>query len=432
MLTSDGTLKPRLATSWSRASTGGWTFSLDPTIRFQNGKRADARTIVTLLRNTLREPAELGIHPGFREIIDISETDSEKFLIRTRNGRLSLLDEIAEVNLGEGGEEFAAGAFRVGTIAEQGFSAYGFDRYYRGRPAIGRVDFTTFRSPRAAWAAMMRDEIDALYDVGREAVEFVERDPGIRVYPFLRPYLSTLLLNVNTRQFSDPHIRVALSQLVDRHAIVKVAYRGRGQVAEGPLWPAHWALRGVPAVTSYDPAAGIRALASAPKSHPGRLKFRCLVPAGAETQPFERMALMLQKQFVDAGVDMELELVSPTALVQKISSGAFEAALFELVGRTPSWLYGFWRSPAGPHAWIRHGYSGADRELDAMHLAETEAELKRSIAAVYRRMSEDPPAIFIAWPQAARAVSTRFEIPVEKGADIMGSNLHLWRPARQP
>ncbi len=266
-------------------------------------------------------------------------------------------------------------------------------------------------------------------EVGREAVEFVERDSRVRVYSFLRPYLSALLLNVGTKQFRDPQVRIALGQLVDRRSIVGVAYRGRGQVADGPLWPAHWALKDVPSLTSYDPAAARRALNAVQKSSTRRLRFRCLVPAGAETQPFERMALMIQKQFVDAGVDMELELVPPRVLVQKISSGAFEAALFEIVARTPSWLYGFWRSQSGSQGWIRHGYSGADPELDAMHLARTEAELKQAMAAVYRRMSEDPPAIFIAWPQAARAVSRRFEVPVEKGADIMGSNLRLWRPA---
>lgn len=139
---------------------------------------------------------------------------------------------------------------------------------------------------------------------------------------------------------------------------------------------------------------------------------------------------MLQKQFVDSGIDMQLELVAPQEFLERLSTGRFETALFEFLAQTPSWVYGFWRSPSrGSEPWIRHGYSGADRELDAMHLAETEEDLKRAIADVYRRMADDPPAIFIAWPQAARAVSRRFEVPVEKGADIMGSNLRLWRPA---
>jgi ABC-type transport system substrate-binding protein len=151
-----------------------------------------------------------------------------------------------------------------------------------------------------------------------------------------------------------------------------------------------------------------------------------------ETQPFERLALMLQKQLFDAGIDMELELVEPQDFMRRLGDGRFDAALFELFVRTPSWVHAFWRSPRdGSNVGVRHGYTGADRELDAMHLAETDQELQKAIAAVYRRMSEDPPAVFIAWPQTARAVSTRFEVPVEPGSDIMGSNLRLWRPAQQ-
>jgi hypothetical protein len=43
-------------------------------------------------------------------------------------------------------------------------------------------------------------------------------------------------------------------------------------------------------------------------------------------------------------------------------------------------------------------------------------------------MNEDPPAIFLAWSQRARAVSSRFVVPpIEAGRDIL-STLRLWKP----
>jgi hypothetical protein len=42
---------------------------------------------------------------------------------------------------------------------------------------------------------------------------------------------------------------------------------------------------------------------------------------------------------------------------------------------------------------------------------------------------DDPPAIFLAWSQQSRAVSTRFVVPTpEPGREIL-SNLRLWTPA---
>jgi hypothetical protein len=35
--------------------------------------------------------------------------------------------------------------------------------------------------------------------------------------------------------------------------------------------------------------------------------------------------------------------------------------------------------------------------------------------------------VFLAWPQVARAVSTRFLVPAERGRDVIGS-LWQWRP----
>jgi hypothetical protein len=41
---------------------------------------------------------------------------------------------------------------------------------------------------------------------------------------------------------------------------------------------------------------------------------------------------------------------------------------------------------------------------------------------------EDPPAIFLAWPVRARAVSKRFVVPPsEQGRDIMAT-FRLWKP----
>ena len=43
-------------------------------------------------------------------------------------------------------------------------------------------------------------------------------------------------------------------------------------------------------------------------------------------------------------------------------------------------------------------------------------------------MVNDPPAIFLAWRERARAVSSRFHVVADPGADVLFT-LHEWRPA---
>jgi peptide/nickel transport system substrate-binding protein len=358
-------------------------------------------------------------------------------LLRSRSDRLLAVEELANVTLRAGSSGAGLGPFVLDSLSPEGIRLHSFPLYFAGAPAVAGIDFQVYRSQRAAWTGMMRDEIDALYEVNRDAVEFVEKESRVRTYSFLRPYVSAVIFNVSQPVFRDRNVRRGLAAAVSRSAVVSSAYRGRALAAHGPIAPTYWALSDDLVDTKHNRDLAMALLASHRMladsgEMPARVRFRCLVPA-FETQPLERIALIIQKQLYDFGVNVQLEQVSVRELLPRIASGDFEAVLMEFFAVTPSWLSSFWHSPLpGAATLIQTGYSAADRELDAMDSAATEEELRHALAAVYRRMAEDPPAIFIAWPQVTRAVSTRFDVPVEKGRDIMGANLWLWRPAKQP
>ncbi|HSL20278.1 MAG TPA: ABC transporter substrate-binding protein, partial [Vicinamibacterales bacterium] len=346
------------------------------------------------------------------------------------------LDELADIALQKEGSSGSLGPFIREVAAPEELKVRAFDKYFRGRPQLDEVTYRTYRSVRAAWAALMRDEVDVLHEVTRDAHEFVASERRVRTYSFLRPYIAAVLFNVERPAMRERRLRRALTQSVDRAAIVSNAYRGRGLVAAGPLTPEHWTLAGTePAIRQFNPESADSVFAALPVAHtsdrmPSRLRFTCLVAPEIEHQPFERIALLLQQQFYVRGIDMQIESVSLAQMQQRVLTGDFDAALFEFFGRSPSWLYAFWHSrPAAFGGLIGSGYSAADAELEAMQFARDEVELKRAVAAVYKKMHDDPPAIFIAWPEVTRAVSTRFEVPVEKGRDVLGANLWRWKPA---
>jgi peptide/nickel transport system substrate-binding protein len=436
----DGRPQPRLAQGWRRSSDGlVWTFILPKDAVFHDGSPADANAISALMRAAFDEPLFRRRQAGVGGVPRIRATTNETLQVETTRPRLLLLEDVADLTLGRDTVRGGLGPFIPDKSSDNSLRLRAFDQYFRGKPSISLVEFRSYRSARSAWSAMMRNEIDSLYEVSREAVEFVEREERVKVYPFVRPYVAALLFNVRHPQFKDSRVRKALAQAVDRKTIVASTYRNRARVADGPLSPEHWALTfDAPRQTNDAGAAKKQILSSGGRLQGGRdeaasrLRFRCLVVTAVETQPFERLAMVLQRQFFELGVDMQPELVSLTDFQRRLATGDFEAALFEFLGNTPSWVHAFWHSPrAGAAALVNSGYSAADLELDRMWLARDEAELKTALRDVYRKMTDDPPAIFIAWPEVVRAVSTRYEIPVEPGRDIMGANLRLWRPARE-
>ena len=132
---------------------------------------------------------------------------------------------------------------------------------------------------------MMRGEVDFLYEVGPEAVDFVQGESSLTVFRFLRNYAYGVILNSARPEFAKADVRRALNYAIDRQDIVRSAFRGHGVVATGPVWPQHWAFDSkVPSLT-YDPVRATALLESASlhlstpqKSAPARFRFTCLLP----------------------------------------------------------------------------------------------------------------------------------------------------------
>ena len=116
------------------------------------------------------------------------------------------------------------------------------DQYYLGRPAIDRLSVNTFPTARAAWAEMLRDHLDMLYEVSPDALDTFERSNQIQVFTSIRHYQYALLFNTHKPALRSPEVRRALSQAIDRDAFVQQALNGHGVASSGPTWPQHWAL----------------------------------------------------------------------------------------------------------------------------------------------------------------------------------------------
>jgi peptide/nickel transport system substrate-binding protein len=307
-----------------------------------------------------------------------------------------------------------------------------FPRYYRGRPAIDEIDVTNYSTQRKAWTALMRGEIDMLHEVSRDAVDFVEAETTVKTYTIPRRYYIPLVFSVRHRVLKRAAVRQAINEAVDRAALVRDGLHGRGQPADGPIWPQEWMYAAPAEPFVYDPdsarrkldAAGLKAKSILGGGVPARFSFTCLV--FASDSRFERLAILVQKQLADVGIEMRLLPLAQADLEARLRSGDFDAFLFEMVARPASWVYEFWRSREG--SFLNTGYRSADATLDAIRNASSDDAMRAGFAELARVFHDDPPAAFLAWQETSRAVSTRFDVMPEQQRDIM-INPWQWRPA---
>jgi peptide/nickel transport system substrate-binding protein len=306
-----------------------------------------------------------------------------------------------------------------------------FDKYYKGRPTLDTVAVDFFPTQRKAWTAMLRGELGMLYDVSGDAAEFVERETTVRTYTFPRSYYIPFVFNVRHPALQNKEVRRAINEALDRRALIADGLRGRGTTADGPIWPGHWAYTESSERFAFNPdTARLRLdkagfpVRSADRDHmPSRFSFTCLVLGDSR---FERLSLLLQKQLAEVGIDLRLTPVTVDELRTRAQKGDFDAFLFEMAGRSLSWVYAFWHSPTDAPL-IDTGYRAGDAILDRIRRAPTEDEIRHGVADLMRVFHDDPPAAFIAWQVTSRAVSTSLDVSAEPDRDIF-TNVRLWRP----
>jgi hypothetical protein len=151
------------------------------------------------------------------------------------------------------------------------------------------------------------------------------------------------------------------------------------------------------------------------------LKFVALVPP-----EFERLALVLKTQLEAVGVEMSLRETSLEDLDQALLSGKFETVLTDFIsGPSIFRVYRAWHSQGSLRGNV--GNDRLDQALDRVRLSTNETEYRMAVSALQNATIDDPPAVFLAWGERARAVNRRFDVHVEPGRDIL-TTLRLWRP----
>src|SRR6185503_19114766 len=125
--------------------------------------------------------------------------------------------------------------------------------YYLGRPRIDRLVVNTYPNVRAAWADMLRDRVDVLYEVGLEALDSLSSAKNVSVLTYLRHYQFVIILNKKSQPLQSREVRQALSKAIDSNALIREAFDGHAMPSSGPIWPQHWAFRDDLPRFSFDP-----------------------------------------------------------------------------------------------------------------------------------------------------------------------------------
>jgi peptide/nickel transport system substrate-binding protein len=426
---------PRLAERWQWENEGTrLRVTLRRNVRFHDGTPLAAPLIAKVLTETVGRPSSQAPYTSLAFITGI-RADGDRELVVDLSQRSSFLPEDLELPLNlasqEGEPAIGAGAFHITKISNNEAELQGFDQYYAGAPKISTVNLRSFDTMRAAWTNLLRGEIDMVTNVPPDAIEFVSND-DVQVISFARRFQFLVGFNARKRPLSSPAVRRALNYAIDREALIKNVLQSKASPSTGPIWPQHWAYDATVQPYSFNPtlaaslldASGLRS-DKRPDGPPSRFRFTCLIPANYTV--IERVALEIQKQLYNLGVDMQFEALSPGDFNKRVREGRFEAMLIDMIsGPAISKAHMFWRSAQRFKGFNFFGYENpaAERLFDMLIESTNEVAVRSATSGLQRVFLEDPPALFLAWTESSRAIRRQFRVIAEPGRDPLYT---IWR-----
>jgi peptide/nickel transport system substrate-binding protein len=247
----DGRVTPSVARGWT-VSPDGRTISVElrPNVRFHDGELLKAEFVAGAVERNLQR--ELG--PLRDAVESVHPTDEAHVEIKLRWPSLVVLEGLEAQLVNSAGA--GTGPFTPSEPAADGRVTMNRNpSYYLGASEIERIQITNYPTVRAAWADMLRGQLDMVYELGTDAREAFESSTRISVFTYTRHYQYLVLLNSTSGPLRSPQVRRALNVAINRTEFIEEALQGYGARSLGPIWPEHWAISNSLPTFQFDPVA---------------------------------------------------------------------------------------------------------------------------------------------------------------------------------
>lgn len=400
-----------------------WTLHLRPGVRLHDGREGTATDVAAAI-DAARQSDDAD--PGLWDVCAVTVTAEHAVRVDLRQPTSLLLDALAVV------DPLPTGPYREHEQPDALPELHA--TLAAGTPAarIATVRLRRYDTPRAAVAALLRQEVDVLSEVPSEARDLLSQGEGVRRYPYVKPYVVTFGLNHRHRALSKPAVRVALNVAVDRQALIAEELRGFGTPAADIIWREHWAAphAGDAEAIRVDRAraerlldgAGLTRVTRADGTQRPRLRLRVLV---LDEPTMLRVAARLKRMYAPLGLELELESLPVPRLLARLGAGEYETYLSPIVsGYGLSLPYRYFADHRRSRL-ADHGYTAARAAAERVRAAPDTEAFASAVMALHRVLLDDPPDVYLFWQQAERALGPRITVPADAEGDVL-SSLSRW------
>ncbi len=339
-VSTDGEIKPWLATSWENTSETTWNFVLRDDVQFSNGETLDAEGLASVINFIVTDEAAAGsaVARDLANIASATAVDTYTVEVTTATPDPILpakmteiyvpapgvladagLEEITENPVGSG--PFMVTSWDAGTIELAAFT----DSWRA--PLVGGLEIQELAEPAARVQALQAGQVDLATGISPDLVDTLGDAASADVVTANQVMSLAFNTEMADSPVADPMVRQALNYAIDRQAIVDALLLGQGSAAgQGPTPNATGYNPDIDAF-GYDPELAQQMLADA--GYPDGLSFTADVVVGSFPADAEIYQLA-QQNLADIGVDVELNQITFPDWLERYLGGTFDAGMFGL------------------------------------------------------------------------------------------------------
>ena len=440
---SDQSAAPLLARSWSVSDDQlRYTFELRQDVRWADGQRFTADDVMftfgVLQSADYDDPGmqfwkEIEVERlGDYEVRFTLKAPTAAFPLALRQGivsRHAFAGVPVKAMSGDrrsGAAAFGTGPFRAASVSRDRRTVT-LDRnpyFNRPRPYLDHFSFRTYPTLGDALDAVSRGEADSVGALQPPQLGSLAKRQDLTVRELKTFSFAALLFNLSPElsvYFNPPAVRQAISQGVDRRALISAVLDGRADPAPGPLPPTDWAYSPEAANKyPYDPDAARRTLDQAGwklnpqtglRSRDGRDLSLSLVTADA--YPYRQVAENVSSQLKQVGVQLRVESVPASVLVGRYVLGrSYQLALVAFDNGPDPDQYGLWHSGAPKDSLnfasqLVPRQALIDKDLEDGRAASDRASRAGAYRDFQDLVEDAAPGVFLFEPHYAYVLSNR-------------------------
>ncbi len=335
----DGKLYPGLATEWKLDGQTTWRFKLRSGVKFHNGDAFTSADAKFSIERTYDPAAKTMVATALATIEKVEAPDPSTLVITTKKpdpllpARLAFYGgQIVPKKYLEsvGNDTFNAKPVGTGPVK---FSSWVKDDkavleanpdYWGGKIDMDRWIMRPIPETAPRIAALLKGEVDIITQLPPDQGERVAGNASTRVAGALYAGLYVLAVNSKRPPLDNPLVKQALSLAIDREAIAKELWRGRGVVPSGPIAKGDNHFDASLPGLAYSPAEAKDRLKKA--GYKGEEIF--IETTVAYVAQDKAMSEAIAAMWKDVGVNVKVEVIEYSVRAQKNREKSFKGVFW--------------------------------------------------------------------------------------------------------